>query len=160
MLLSSFYSRSNEKIFSWEDKHYMHMYSKLAYCRTCCREKKRLHVALNLQQQASLTLRNRFKTSDKDGDMESLRDVSPSQGLLQSAICEIADWRSPWEGETSLKTSHIPVFVWCFETSCFLFWTYLINRYFKKKKNTSESMLTAKFDKTAYETEERSLKID
>ena len=29
-----------------------------------------------------------------------LRDVSPSQGLLQSAI--FADWRSPWEGETSL----------------------------------------------------------
>ena len=40
-----------------------------------------------------------FKTSDKDGNIGRLRDVSPSQGLLQSAT----DWRSPWEGETSLN---------------------------------------------------------
>ena len=42
-----------------------------------------------------------FKTSDKDGNMGSLiRDVSPSQGLR--------DWRSPWEGETSLIK--LPIF--------------------------------------------------
>ena len=47
--------------------------------------------------------RSKYKVvrSDKDGNMGRLRDVSPSQGLLQSAI------RSPWEGETSLN---LPIF--------------------------------------------------
>ena len=46
-----------------------------------------------------------LKTSDKDGNMGSLRDVSPSQGLLQSAI------EKPLRGRNVSQTSHIPVFV-------------------------------------------------
>ena len=52
-----------------------------------------------------------FRTSDKDGKLGWLimRDVSPSQGLLQSVISDwIADWRSPWEGETSLNHPNFP----------------------------------------------------
>ena len=59
-----------------------------------------------------------FITSDKDRKLGWLRDVSPSQGLLQSAIwstsvgtglvLQIANWRSPWEGETSLNHPNFP----------------------------------------------------
>ena len=59
------------------------------------------------------------RTSDKDGKLGWLRDISPSQGLLQyviwstrtsvpTLVLQIADWRSPWEGETSL---HHPNFL-------------------------------------------------
>ena len=62
-----------------------------------------------------------FRTSDKDGKLGWLRDVSPPQGLLQSAIC--ADWRSdfrrlkkPLRGRNVSQPSQFPVFVWCFDT--------------------------------------------
>ena len=55
------------------------------------------------------------KTSDKDGNMGRLRDVSPSQGLLQSRRL-----KKPLRGRNVSQPSHIPVLVWCFETSFFL----------------------------------------
>ena len=39
----------------------------------------------------------------------------------ESSVCDIADWRFPWEGETSL--TNFPSFVG-YSTSFFLFWTH------------------------------------
>ena len=49
-----------------------------------------------------------LKTSDKDGNMGSLRDVSPSQGLLRSANRRL---KQPLRGQNVSQTSHVPVFV-------------------------------------------------
>ena len=55
-----------------------------------------------------------FKTSDKDGNMGSLRDVSPSQGLLQSAIRESQTEEAP---ERAKRLSNLP-----YSRLCLMFW--------------------------------------
>ena len=72
------------------------------------------------------------KTSDKDGNMGSLRDVSPSQGLLQSAI---ADWRLQTEEapERAKRPSNFP-----YSRLCLMFWNKffpLLNLRIKEKRH-------------------------
>ena len=59
-----------------------------------------------------------FRTSDKDGILGWLRDVSPSQGLLQPVNRRL---KKPLRGRNVSQPSQFPVFVWCSETSFFVF---------------------------------------
>ena len=66
-----------------------------------------------------------FITSDKDGKLGWLRDVSPSQGLLQSAIWSTSvgahtctsnrRLKKPLRGRNVSQPPQFSVFVWCYE---------------------------------------------